>query len=81
MTTEAVRIVPIHPGRAAAPPAAPPKLTSSHELCEAVTDLIPVQSWYDDANGEIGDICSWQTKQRGPWTVQLEWSNVQSRCV
>jgi hypothetical protein len=55
--------------------------TSSHELCEAVTDPIPSSGWYDDANGEIGDICAWQTKRLGPWMVQLEWSNVQSRCV
>jgi hypothetical protein len=32
--------------------------TSSHELCEAITDAIPGQGWYDDANGEIGDICA-----------------------
>jgi hypothetical protein len=30
---------------------------ASHELCEAITDPIPGQSWYDNANGEIGDIC------------------------
>src|SRR5215475_3135211 len=28
--------------------------TSSHELCEAITDPVPGQGWYDDANGEIG---------------------------
>jgi hypothetical protein len=55
--------------------------TSSHELCEAVTDPVPGQGWYDDVNGEIGDICSWQTKRLGQWTVQLEWSNRQSKCV
>ncbi len=32
--------------------------TSSHELCEAITDPIPGKGWYDDANGEIGDICA-----------------------
>jgi len=42
--------------------------TSSHELCEAITDPIPGQGWYDDANGEIGDICAWQTKQIGGYT-------------
>lgn len=51
--------------------------TSSHELCEAITDPIPGQGWYDDANGEIGDICAWKTKQLGNDTVQLEWSNAQ----
>jgi hypothetical protein len=55
--------------------------TSSHELCEAVTDPIPGQGWYDDANGEIGDICAWQTKTIGDYTVQLEWSNAAGRCV
>jgi hypothetical protein len=55
--------------------------TSSHELCEAITDAIPGQGWYDDVNGEIGDICAWKTKQVGPWTVQLEWSNKQKACV
>jgi hypothetical protein len=54
---------------------------SSHELCEAITDPIPGQGWYDDQNGEIGDICAWQTKRLGPYTVQLEWSNTAGRCV
>lgn len=55
--------------------------TSSHELCEAITDAVPGQGWYDDANGEIGDICAWKTKQVGAYTVQLEWSNQQNACV
>jgi hypothetical protein len=55
--------------------------TSSHELCEAVTDPVPGQGWYDDTNGEIGDICAWKTKKVGPWTVQLEWSNKQGKCI
>jgi hypothetical protein len=55
--------------------------TSSHELCEAITDPIPGQGWYDDANGEIGDICAWQTKKVGSYTVQLEWSYTANRCV
>jgi hypothetical protein len=55
--------------------------TSSHELCEAITDPIPGQGWYDDANGEIGDICAWKTKKIGTWTVQLEWSNHDNSCV
>src|SRR6202035_5074820 len=37
--------------------------TSSHELCEAITDAVPGQAWYDQANGEIGDICAWKTKK------------------
>jgi hypothetical protein len=55
--------------------------TSSHELSEAVTDPIPGQGWYDDVHGEIGDICAWQTKTIGSYTVQLEWSNKANACV
>lgn len=55
--------------------------TSSHELCEAVTDPVPGQGWYDTDQGEIGDICAWQTKKLGPWTVQLEWSNQRRSCI
>lgn len=55
--------------------------TSSHELCEAITDPIPGQGWYDDVNGEIGDICAWRTKTVGQWTVQLEWSNKAGKCI
>ena len=55
--------------------------TSSHELCEAITDPIPGEGWYDDANGEVGDICAWQTKKVGQYTVQLEWSNKANGCV
>jgi hypothetical protein len=55
--------------------------TSSHELAEAITDAIPGQGWYDDQNGEIGDICAWQTKQLGNYTVQLLWSNQAGQCT
>ena len=55
--------------------------TSSHELCEAITDAIPGQGWYDDHNGEIGDICAWKTKTVGAYTVQVEWSNKANNCV
>jgi len=55
--------------------------TSSHELCEAITDPIPGQGWYDDTNGEIGDICAWKTRKLGAYIVQLEWSNQQQRCA
>lgn len=54
---------------------------SSHELCEAITDPFPGQGWYDDANGEIGDICAWQQKSVRNHTVQMEWSNRANRCV
>ncbi|MDQ2733619.1 MAG: hypothetical protein M3Y55_01205, partial [Pseudomonadota bacterium] len=55
--------------------------TSSHELCEAITDPIPGEGWYDSHNGEIGDICAWNTKKVGAYTVQLEWSNKAKKCV
>ena len=55
--------------------------TSSHELSEAITDPIPGQGWYDDNNGEIGDICAWKTKQLGSFTIQLEWSNSANNCI
>ena len=54
--------------------------TSSHELCEAITDPVPGTGWYDDAQGEIGDICAWQFKQMGSHTIQLEWSNSGKKC-
>jgi len=55
--------------------------TSSHELCEAITDPVPGQGWYDDNNGEIGDICPWKTRTLGGYTIQLEWSNHAGSCV
>jgi hypothetical protein len=55
--------------------------TSSHELCEAITDPIPGKGWYDQTNGEIGDICAWNFKQVSGYNVQLEWSNQQNKCA
>jgi hypothetical protein len=55
-------------------------VTASHELCEAITDPIPGQGWYDNQNGEIGDICAWKTKKIGQYTVQQEWSNSRDSC-
>ncbi|HUO10334.1 MAG TPA: hypothetical protein VM008_18655 [Phycisphaerae bacterium] len=55
--------------------------TSSHELCEAITDPVPGKGWYDQVNGEIGDICAWNFKQVAGYNVQLEWSNQQDKCV
>jgi hypothetical protein len=55
--------------------------TSSHELCEAITDPVPGSGWYDDANGEIADICAWQTRRTGDYVVQLEWSNKAGKCL
>jgi hypothetical protein len=55
--------------------------TTSHELCESITDPIPGKGWYDDNNGEIGDICSWKTRTLGKYTIQLEWSNQAGSCI
>jgi hypothetical protein len=55
--------------------------TSSHELCEAITDPVAGSGWYNDQYGEIGDLCAWQTKKLGAYTVQKEWSNSAKRCV
>jgi hypothetical protein len=55
--------------------------TTSHELCEAITDPVPGQGWYDDSNGEIGDICAWKTRTLGSYTIQLEWSNKAGSCI
>ncbi len=54
---------------------------SSHELAEAITDPVPGQGWYDDANGEIGDMCAWENRKLGDYTVQLLWSNRAGACV
>ena len=56
-------------------------VTASHELCEAITDPVPGEGWYDNQNGEIGDICAWQTKKVGSYTVQKEWSNKAAGCI
>ena len=63
-------------------------LTSSHELCEAITDPIPGQGWYwfqdKKDQGEIGDICESAPnaeERMGIYLVQREWSNHLKRCV
>ena len=56
--------------------------TSSHELCEAITDPVPPNGWYDQNNNmEIGDICAWTFKTVAGHNVQLEWSNQANKCV
>lgn len=54
---------------------------TSHELCEAITDPVPGTGWYDQKNGEIGDICAWRQKKVGQYTVQQEWSNKHKKCL
>jgi MYXO-CTERM domain-containing protein len=64
---------------------------ASHELVEATTDPDVgenVLSWYNDSQGEIGDICNGQqckpgtlTACPGSYTVQLEYSNKNNTCI
>ncbi len=54
---------------------------TSHEIDEAITDPVPGSGWYDDQNGEIGDICAWTFRQDGGFNVQKEWSNKSNSCI
>lgn len=62
---------------------------SSHELIEAVTDpavgiaqnLAAPLAWYDNTNGEIGDICNGQQGSVAGYTIQLEFSNQANACI
>jgi len=65
---------------------------ASHELIETVTDAAvglattyaPPLAWYDQVNGEIGDICNAQqgtvVANGVTYTVQKEWSNKSGVC-
>src|SRR5712671_5602890 len=66
---------------------------TSHELVEAMTDadvgiattFAAPLAWYDQTNGEIGDICNGQqgsyTANGTTYTIQLEFSNSANNCV
>jgi Fibronectin type III domain len=69
---------------------------TSHELAETITDpevglattVGPPLAWYDQTNGEIGDICSSSSDQSTvtgtdglAYTVQLLWSNSAGNCI
>ena len=58
---------------------------SSHEMSEATTDADVNNhqlGWYDDKNGEIGDICASAPKgSLAGYAVQGEWSNKDNGCV
>jgi MYXO-CTERM domain-containing protein len=65
---------------------------SSHELVEATTDPDVGNNniaWYNQSQGEIGDICNAQQCSGtsgtgscpGSWVVQLEWSNKNNACI
>src|SRR5262249_57674572 len=67
---------------------------ASHEMVETITDcevgiaavLAPPLAWYDNANGEIGDICNAQQgtvvgSDGVTYTVQTEFSNLANNCI
>ena len=67
---------------------------ASHEMVETITDAEvglattngPPLAWYDNANGEIGDICNAQQgsivgSDGVTYTVQTEFSNSQNNCI
>jgi hypothetical protein len=67
---------------------------TSHELIEAMTDpmvpfatvLGPPLGWYDNTNGEIGDICNQIVgtvtgNDAVTYTAQSEWSNTVGNCI
>ncbi|KAI8914246.1 hypothetical protein EDD86DRAFT_273340 [Gorgonomyces haynaldii] len=67
---------------------------AAHEMIEAITNPqanlatgnSPPLSWYDNVNGEIGDVCLGQhdtvTGANGKsYTVQKEWSNNKNQCI
>ncbi|HEX9100831.1 MAG TPA: hypothetical protein VF997_01440, partial [Polyangia bacterium] len=57
-------------------------IVASHELVEAVTDPAGT-GWIDQSQscGEIGDICVGQPGKAAGYTVQLEWSNKNAKCI
>ena len=66
---------------------------ASHELVETTTDpevglandLAAPLAWYDQAGGEIGDLCNgMQASVRmggETWAIQKQWSNSAKGCV
>ena len=67
---------------------------ASHEMTETITDCevslaslnAPPLAWYDDNNGEIGDICNAQHgtivgADKQTYTVQKEFSNTANDCI
>jgi serine protease len=61
-------------------------IVEGHEYGESVTDPNPPSGWYNNAQGEIGDICAWQNIQNDPYgtksyTAQPMFSNATQSCV
>lgn len=54
--------------------------TTSHEICEAITNPLGT-GWYRDSDqSEIGDLCAWKTKIMNGYVVQEIWSNSAGGC-
>ena len=66
-------------------------IISSHELIEAITDPAiglanekndaSFLAWYDDQNGEIGDVCQSEAGEVSGWMVQAEYSMKAGACI
>jgi hypothetical protein len=56
-------------------------VTASHELCEAITDPVPGDGWYNNTYGEIGDYPCGVPKTLLKYKVQTEYSNKANMCV
>jgi len=61
-------------------------IVEGHEYGESVTDPNPPTGWYNNAEGEIGDICAWQDIQndkfgKKQYTMQPMFSNATQSCV
>ncbi len=61
-------------------------IVEGHEYGESVTDPNPPTGWYNNQQGEIGDICAWQNIQNDPfgkksYTMQPMFSNATQSCV
>jgi hypothetical protein len=62
---------------------------ASHEMVEAITDaavglatdLAPPLAWYNDQQGEIGDICNGRQSRVNGFAVQTQWSNNANKCT
>jgi hypothetical protein len=58
------------------------RIVLSHEICEAVTDPIFKQGWWDPDLDEVGDPCQWMhTTGSDGGVIQGLWSNARGTCA
>jgi hypothetical protein len=72
-------------------PFASTTVVASHEVAEAMTDPnigVAIDdddehqlAWYDDQNGEIGDVCEGQNATVAGYRVTMLWSNKENACI